>query len=67
MTQGAYARAPERQVHTIPLLIDLDENIGERMDLVTDDKAMTAELIKRAARFEQSVQTAPSILDRQFQ
>ena len=67
VTQGAYARAPERQVHTIPLLIDLGENIGERMDLVTDDKAMTAELIKRAARFEQSVQTAPSILDRQFQ
>jgi len=67
ITEGAYNRPPKKQFHSTPLLINLNENIGEREDLMTNEKAITAKLIERATRFQQSFEKAPSILDRQFQ
>ena len=34
---------------------------------MTNEKSITAKLIERATRFQQSFEKAPSILDRQFQ
>ena len=67
ITQGAYGMPPKKRIHTAPLVIDLVNDVGEIRDISTENEDLTAELIKRALRFKKSLETAPSILDTQFQ
>tara|TARA_B100001057_G_scaffold482012_1_gene556738 strand:- start:1527 stop:2999 length:1473 start_codon:yes stop_codon:yes gene_type:complete len=65
ITEGSYNMKPIRKVHEIPLLYNLDMDIGEKNEL-SDKDILKNEIINIVKNFQNNMPVADSILDKQF-
>lgn len=67
ITQGAYGMAPERNVHSKPILFDLSKDIGETTDISDENNEILNQIVMQSNIFQSNILIEKSILDVQFQ
>jgi hypothetical protein len=66
ITAGAYGQPPARELHSVPLLIDLKKDIAEEKNITSENAELVQTIIDHAERFKDTLRVQPSLLDQQF-
>ena len=59
--------APERNVHSKPILFDLSKDIGETTDISDENNEILNQIVMQSNIFQSNILIEKSILDVQFQ